>query len=202
MRRKNEQIKKLRVKVIEDRKNGFTYEDIRKKRGVSPSTIAKWTQGKDLKRYCKLCGETDPEKLEEHHPDKERFPNYTVTLCANCHSKITRKQLLERRKRQEKVTIPKTAEALPPKVDRTPVSTRPTITPLNPANSSSSRQFTPEEQRQIIKWGSFAAGGVAIGEAIFDKRLPWWVRLIIGGGSGLAFWLGGKINPNPDKQIE
>ena len=95
---------KLRVKILEDRKAGLTYEQIQRKRGVSSRTIAKLVKGKDLKRFCKMCGETDPEKLEEHHPDKENFPNYTVTLCASCHAKVTRKQMREKAKKEEKRT--------------------------------------------------------------------------------------------------
>lgn len=34
---------------------------------------------------CLFCGDIDWRHLEEHHPDKEKLPNFTVTLCANCH---------------------------------------------------------------------------------------------------------------------
>ena len=37
---------------------------------------------------CLFCGEIDWRVLEEHHPDKEKLPDFTVTLCANCHRKI------------------------------------------------------------------------------------------------------------------
>jgi len=41
----------------------------------------------------------------------------------------------------------------------------------------------------------FGAGGVAAGEAAFDKRLPWWARLGLLAGTGIALWIGGKIKP-------
>lgn len=37
---------------------------------------------------CLFCGEMDFMVLEEHHPDKEKMPNFTITLCANCHRKL------------------------------------------------------------------------------------------------------------------
>ncbi len=95
MRRKKEQVKKLRVKVIEDVKNGLTYEEIRRKRGVSPSTISQWTKGKDLKRYCRQCGETDPKKLEKHHPNKKESPEHTDLPPENWSSYCVRVRIKE-----------------------------------------------------------------------------------------------------------
>ena len=37
---------------------------------------------------CLFCGETDFMVLEEHHIDKEKMPDFTVTLCANCHRRL------------------------------------------------------------------------------------------------------------------
>ena len=34
---------------------------------------------------CLFCGDIDWKHLEEHHVDKEKIPNLTITLCANCH---------------------------------------------------------------------------------------------------------------------
>jgi len=98
MRRTNKEIKKLRKNVVEARKEGFTYEEIRKKYSLSPSTISKWTKGRDLTRTCTECGETDLLKLEEHHPDKINQPNHTITLCSNCHSELHRKQDTQKKK--------------------------------------------------------------------------------------------------------
>jgi phage terminase large subunit GpA-like protein len=92
MRRRTELAKKLRVKIMGDRRNGLTYEEIQQKRGVSSRTIADLVKGTDLRRFCQQCGETDPEKLEMHHPDRTNFPDDTITLCASCHSKVTREQ--------------------------------------------------------------------------------------------------------------
>ena len=40
MRRRKELMDKLRVKILQDRKYGLTYEQIQRKRGVSSRTIA------------------------------------------------------------------------------------------------------------------------------------------------------------------
>jgi len=99
MRRTDKEIKKLRLKIIELKKEGKTYEEIRRITSASPSTIAKIL--KNFKgRYCVKCGETNPEVLEENHPDKLNHPDYTITLCANCHEEITREQLRRRDKQQ------------------------------------------------------------------------------------------------------
>lgn len=37
---------------------------------------------------CLFCNELDFRVLEEHHIDKEKLPNFTITLCANCHRKL------------------------------------------------------------------------------------------------------------------
>ncbi|TKJ46993.1 hypothetical protein CEE34_06075 [Candidatus Aerophobetes bacterium Ae_b3a] len=195
MRRKNGQIKKLKLKVIEDRKNGLTYEDIRKKRGVCPSTVSQWTKGKDLKRYCKLCGETDPEKLEEHHPNKEKSPEYTLTLCANCHSKITRKQLSDRNKTQQSVTVSKTPQVLPPKCQPTPILPQSNVNPPNQVFSTAFQPFTPKERAGIAKWALYIAGSIVGIEAIFGKGLVWWERLALLASAGFAFRTGEKITP-------
>ena len=198
MRKRKEIMNKLRVNILEDKKNGLTYEEIRKKRGASPSTISKLTKGKDLSRFCQNCGETDPQKLEEHHPSKEHQPHYTMTLCANCHSLETRKQLKERRKTQEKVIVPQEVEVLPPRRNQI-LSPVPVAVPdSRTVVSTNTRPFTPQEKRRLARWGLFGAGGVAAGEAVFDKRLPWWARLGLLAGTGIALWIGGKIKPQPE----
>jgi RNase P subunit RPR2 len=100
MRRTEKEIGKLRLRIIELRQKGKTYEEIRRITSASPTTIAKIL--KNFKgRYCIKCGEVNTEVLEEHHPDKVNMPDYTITLCANCHEKITREQLRKRNKQQE-----------------------------------------------------------------------------------------------------
>jgi len=100
MRRTEKEIKKLRLKIIELKKEGKTYEEIRRITSASPSTIAKILKNFNG-RYCVKCGETNPNVFEEHRPDKETYPDYTITLCANCHEEITRKQLRQRNKHQK-----------------------------------------------------------------------------------------------------
>ena len=68
MRRTSKSSKKTKLKIVEGKKNGMTYEEIRRKYGVSLNSISKLVKGKSLLRYCRNCGETTPEKLEEHHP--------------------------------------------------------------------------------------------------------------------------------------
>jgi len=82
MRRRSELMNKLRVKILEDYRAGLTYSEIQRRRGASSRTIANLVKGKDLRRFCQMCGETDQEKLEEHHPNKMIHPSETVTLCA------------------------------------------------------------------------------------------------------------------------
>lgn len=38
--------------------------------------------------FCLRCKSLDWTVLQEHHIDKEKMPNYTITLCANCHQKL------------------------------------------------------------------------------------------------------------------
>lgn len=41
-------------------------------------------------RYCLVCGEDNPCCLEEHHlAGRANDPHTTVTLCRNCHAKVT-----------------------------------------------------------------------------------------------------------------
>ena len=194
MRRKKDEVKKLRVKVIEDIKGGLTYEEIRRKRGVSPSTIAKWTKGKDLKRYCHECGETDPNKLEKHHPNKQESPEHTIDLCANCHSKITRKQSSDRNRTQQPVTAPKTTQASTVK-QPTPIPFQSGVNQPNQVMPATLRPFTPKERAEIVKGALYLGGSFAAIEAILDENLAWWERLALLASAGLAFRAGGRITP-------
>jgi len=188
MRRRKEVMDKLRVKILEDRRAGLTYEQIQRKRGVSSRTIAKLVKGKDLKRFCQMCGETDPEKLEQHHPDKENFPNYTVTLCANCHAKVTRKQMREKAKeKKNELMVWKNVSDSNPSFLVQRVINRP-----QPPNIHT-RPLTPEEKKNLEKILLYSLGGVATGKALFDKNLPSWVRVLLGIGAGACFYAGSKI---------
>lgn len=184
MRRRSELMNKLRVKILQDWKNGLTYEKIERKRGVSSRTIANLVKGKDLKRFCQYCGETDPEKLEEHHPDRANRPNETKTLCASCHEKITRKQQRERyKKRENKVLIPEVVETTNPPVQQR-MSAPPEV-------SYNTRPLTLGEQRWLGKGFCYSIGGVALSKGAFDNKIPRWIRglLVIG---GILFLYGGS----------
>lgn len=37
---------------------------------------------------CLICGSLDLDILEEHHVDKEKMPDFTITLCPNDHRRI------------------------------------------------------------------------------------------------------------------
>lgn len=188
MRRRREEVEKLKVKVIEAVKEGHTYQEIREKYGVSPSSIAKWTKGKDLRRYCKQCGETDPAKLEEHHPDREKLSDHTVTLCANCHSKITRKQASKRNKGQEKPILQKTVEAVPQRAQPIQVPTPYYVHQPFPPVSSTVPLLTPEQWRWVAQWIPRGIGGVIGGEAVFAKNLSWGERAFLLALAGCFFW--------------
>jgi len=104
MRRTEQDMKKVRLRIIELRKDGLDYEEIRRKTGASPNTISKILKNFNG-RYCLECGATDPQVLEQHHPDKLARPNETICLCSNCHSVVTRQQMRDmREKKAEPVT--------------------------------------------------------------------------------------------------
>ena len=185
MRRRSELMDKLRVKILQDWKNGLTYKEIERKRGVSSRTIANLVGGKDLKRFCQSCGQTDPGKLQEHHPDRANRPNETKTLCASCHEKITRKQQRERqRERKNNALIPEVVETTNPSMQRI-MSAPPEVSYNN------ERPLTLEEQRWLGKGFCYGIGGIALGEGAFDKKIPMWIRglLVIG---GILFLYGGS----------
>ena len=38
---------------------------------------------------CLICGCYDCiDILEQHHPDKKKMPNFTISLCPNCHRRV------------------------------------------------------------------------------------------------------------------
>jgi len=201
MRRRTELAKKLRVKILGDRRNGLTYEEIERNRGVSSRTIANLVKGKDPKRFCGMCAETDPQKLEEHHPDRENYPNVTRTLCASCHSKVTREeQRTKRRQVQKKVVMPK---VIPPQQvpapQLLPVPPRrvvrvPTTPPARQTETVSSRPLTSDEWRLLGRVGCYGGGGVALGEGLLNPKIPWWGRLLLFGGAAFSLWLGSKLH--------
>ena len=207
MRRRTELAKKLRVKILGDRRNGLTYEEIQRNRGVSSRTIANLVKGKDPKRFCGMCAETDPQKLEEHHPDRENYPNVTRTLCASCHSKVTREeQRTKRRQVQKKVAMPK---VIPPQqvpaAQRLPVPPRtvvrvPTSPPVRQTETVSSRPLTPDEWRLLGRVGCYGGGGVALGEGLLNPKIPWWGRLLLFGGAAFSLWLGSKLHKPTEEE--
>ncbi len=207
MRRRTELAKKLRVKILGDRRNGLTYEEIQRNRGVSSRTIANLVKGKDPKRFCGMCAETDPQKLEEHHTDRENYPNVTRTLCASCHSKVTREeQRTKRRQVQKKVAMP---EVIPPQqvpaAQLLPVPPRtvvrvPTTPPVRQTETVSSRPLTPDEWRLLGRVGCYGGGGVALGEGLLNPKIPWWGRLLLFGGAAFSLWLGSKLHKPTEEE--
>ena len=107
MRISTRRLKRRRLKLIEARKEGVTFSELQRKFGVSPNYLSKLFKGKDINKYCEHCGENDPKVLERHHPDKANNPEYTIWLCSNCHSKISREETRQRakQKRTEKQSI-------------------------------------------------------------------------------------------------
>ena len=187
MRRRNELMDKLRVKILQDRKNGLTYAQIERKRGVSSRTIADLVKDGDPKRFCQQCGEATPEKLEEHHTDRVNRPNYTITLCANCHSKETRKEQQKRnREKKSELAIPETVPSFDLPIPQT-VPVQPQVT------SVSLRPLTSQEKLWLGKGVLYSGGGIALGEGLFDSRFPWWARLLLGIGGSVSLYIGSKI---------
>lgn len=41
---------------------------------------------------CVICFHSDPFDLEEHHVGAKNNSNFTISLCRNCHGKVSRKQ--------------------------------------------------------------------------------------------------------------
>ena len=39
---------------------------------------------------CLICGEINFHYFQEHHIDKEKMPDFTITLCANHHTQLHR----------------------------------------------------------------------------------------------------------------
>lgn len=87
MRSTHSWFRKIKLKIVEARKAGMTYKDIRRRYGVSLNIISKPVVD-PFRRYCAKCGETDPEKLQERYADRVNRPGKTVTLRANCRSEI------------------------------------------------------------------------------------------------------------------
>ena len=141
MRRRKGQAANLRVKILQDREDGLTYEEIQRRRGASSRTIANLVKGKDPKRFCEQCGETDPERLEEHHPDKVNSPNETVTLCASCHAKATREQQRKRnREKKKEMVVPQITPPLNiPAQQRMPNPPQMTSPPPRPLSAREKR---------------------------------------------------------------
>jgi len=187
MRRRKKQAMKLRVKILQDRKDGLTYEEIQRSRGASSRTIANLVKGKDPKRFCEQCGETDPEKLEQHHLDKVNHPNDTRTLCASCHSKVTREQQRKMNKDAKKeIVIPRVIPSVNISAQRR-MSNPPQTTYSQP------RPLTPQEKRWLGRGALFSSGGIALGEGVFDKRLPGWLRFLLGIGGVALLHTGSRI---------
>ncbi|HOL21321.1 MAG TPA: helix-turn-helix domain-containing protein [bacterium] len=189
MRRTEKELKKLRLRIIELRKSGYDYEDIRRKTGASPNTISKIL--KNFKgRYCQKCGETNSEVLEEHHPDKENQPDYTITLCANCHEEITRRQLRERnKKKNENLTI-QTLPQVPIVSQNIDEIKQPNIPALLPP-----AQLNPED----VKVACFSIGGIGcLAELTNPERKPLEKFLLVVAG-GICFWATYEILKNRQK---
>lgn len=207
MRRRTELARQMRVRILKDRRNGLTYEEIQRKRKVSSRTIANLVQGKDPKRFCEMCAETDPQKLEEHHPDRENYPNVTRTLCASCHSKVTREeQRTKKGQAQRKVVMPKVVTPQQvPAAQPVPLSPRtlvrvPTAPPVRQTETVSSRPLTPDEWPLLGRVACYGGGGVALGEGLLNRKLPWWGRLLLFGGAAFSLWLGSKFRKPAEEE--
>lgn len=61
------------------------YHFIQRERWQAKNTFTLKKTGMGM---CLFCKDIDWKHLEEHHPDKEKMPDFTITLCANCHRDV------------------------------------------------------------------------------------------------------------------
>ena len=66
-------------------KQTFNYQVGRSKNSVDNSNFARAIHSDG---HCLICGSLDWTVLQEHHIDKKKMEDFTVTLCANCHQKL------------------------------------------------------------------------------------------------------------------
>ena len=172
MRISTRRLKRRRLKLIKVRKEGATFSELQRKFGVSPNYLSKLFKGKDINKYCEHCGENGPKVLERHHPDKANNPKYTIWLCSNCHSEVSREETSQRakQKKAEKQSI-LTQSLIQQKVDDKSLSMDESISQAN-----STPQYIELNKAQKIVLG-LILGATAIdslwGEKIrdyFQKR--------------------------------
>ncbi len=191
MRRRKEEARRIRVKILQYRKDGMTYREIEQKAGASSATIARILNGvEDPKRFCKICGETDPEKLEEHHPDRTNQPGVTETLCGSCHAKITREEQ-RRRNREKKMSLASPTASEPAQISLQQaghIAEKVGSPPLQ-----RSRPLTPSERRQLEQALFYMGGAFSTGEGLFNTRLPGWVRVLLVSFGVTLFYAGSKV---------
>ena len=188
MRRTKEGMKKIRIKIVKLKEKGLTVEEIRRKTGASPNTICKIL--KNFKgRYCQKCGETNHQVLEEHHPDKINQPNFTITLCANCHEEITREQLRERNKKkvQEKNILNSVNSNLPTTIQTQQENINYTFNlpaPVQKLPKTYIKPLSPEETKK----GLLLVGGITgILECLNPDRKP-IEKFLLFLGSVISIW--------------
>lgn len=193
MRRTYEQLKKLKVKVIEDKKKAqcFTIHNRQMdKRKRSPKVLPgmrwnwsskTWGAPSEQKRIPQLDRTALSELSLENHPQASQ----------------------RKKKKQEEVIVPQNIELLPPKTNQSLSSVGTAVYAPRSIPATSTPPLTPEEMRRLTRCGLFGAGGIATGEAILEKRLPWWGRAALLLGAGIVFWIGGKIQrQTPNLQTE
>jgi len=211
MRRSSRAAKELRLKIIEATKDGMTYEEIRRKYHVSPNTISKLVKGKSLNRYCAKCGETDPAKLEQHHPDKVNRPADTQTLCANCHSETHRKKArpMKREREQNPPTLANPSLSAvsiltPPALSR---SQQHAYRLAQSTNHVAKLPVDPDALRLGFALYSMDLGGRGLRDALWPRQVPSgsssqekghpsdsFLSRVIDGATGIfLLWLGVKL---------
>ena len=159
MRISTRRLKRRRLKLIKARKEGATFSELQRKFGVSPNYLSKLFKGKDINKYCEHCGENGPKVLERHHPDKANNPEYTIWLCSNCHSKISREETSQRakQKKAEKQSI-LTQSLIQQKVDDKSLSMDESI---SQANSTPQYIELNKAQKTVL--------GLILGAAVIDS---------------------------------
>ena len=67
-----------------------TYFEMMKQRKEEKDWIDEYVCGQG---YCHVCGHDDPQDMEYHHIGAQSNSDVVISLCRNCHGKLSRKQM-------------------------------------------------------------------------------------------------------------
>ena len=73
-----------------EHKNKNTYFEVMRQRKEEKNWIDEYASGQG---YCHVCGHNDPLDMEYHHIGAAANSDVLISLCRNCHGKLSRKQM-------------------------------------------------------------------------------------------------------------